>query len=731
MWVEDPATGLAYLKLIRADYDVTTVPVLDERNITKLVSYQQVLLANSINEVSVTYHDPATNKDASVTAQNLANVQAQGRVIAQSNSYPGLWNHDQAARAALRDCTASSSLLVKFKVKVKSGGPFGVWGVKKGDVLSFSYKRKGIASMPVRVLEADYGLATDNAITLTCAQDIFGLPATTYLVSQPQLWIAPDLSPKPIPLQVLSEASYRDLAGFLRAADLAALDGSAAFLTTLGSRPSSVAYDYKLTARIGSSGNFIDVGTGGFAPTMVVGADIAEADTVLHVTGGYGLDQVKLGTEALYGGELLRVDAVDIAGQSVTVGRGCVDTVPVKHLAGGQIWFTDNFTGYSKVEYMVGEQVQAQLLTHTGLGYLDASLAPIGSIIMSGRQALPYPPGNLRINNARYPALVAGVLNLAWSHRNRVIQADQLVDTLQTDIAPESGTSYTVQVLLNGVVDSTATGIAANTYTPTVSGNGMVTIRITAVRGALMSAQSLSATFRYVLPIVVSGHAPGQPPNIAYSYAYTVTGGLAPFSWTVASGQLPNGLTLDPATGTLAGTPSIVGAFTWTVRVTDSMGTTKDLPDTTVISSPGSARSWRLLITANQGSAYNDLAEIEFRTTPGAANLCTGGTAFASSSYLNWGAANAFNGSVGNNGWSSDTGATMPQWIGYMLRDAATVNEVKIWCRIDNSAQASKSFTVQSSVDSTNGADGTWVNEWVVVNQAPWAPGEMRTFTRS
>lgn len=62
-----------------------------------------------------------------------------------------------------------------------------------------------------------------------------------------------------------------------------------------------------------------------------------------------------------------------------------------------------------------------------------------------------------------------------------------------------------------------------------------------------------------------------------YTSTLAVTGGTAPFTWTLFGGVLPTGLpdlSLDPGTGVVSGTPTVSGEFIATFTVTDSTGKT-------------------------------------------------------------------------------------------------------------------------------------------------------------
>ena len=71
----------------------------------------------------------------------------------------------------------------------------------------------------------------------------------------------------------------------------------------------------------------------------------------------------------------------------------------------------------------------------------------------------------------------------------------------------------------------------------------------------------------------ITGNLPAWTVNRPYAGGFTATGGTSPYSsWTIASGALPGGLTLDPVSGAVTGTPTSVGTASFTVSVKDSTG---------------------------------------------------------------------------------------------------------------------------------------------------------------
>lgn len=68
--------------------------------------------------------------------------------------------------------------------------------------------------------------------------------------------------------------------------------------------------------------------------------------------------------------------------------------------------------------------------------------------------------------------------------------------------------------------------------------------------------------------IATNSQLPAGTAGTVYSQGFSATGGTAPYTWSVASGTLPTGLSLS-STGILGGTPATTGTYNFTVKVSD------------------------------------------------------------------------------------------------------------------------------------------------------------------
>lgn len=146
--------------------------------------------------------------------------------------------------------------------------------------------------------------------------------------------------------------------------------------------------------------------------------------------------------------------------------------------------------------------------------------------------------------------------------------------------APANGgspiTGYTVTPYVGDVAQTPQafTGTATTRIVTGLTAGATYTFRVAATNAAGTGPQSTASGSVTVNAAPTLTFAP-PPPGRAYDpyqYQLTVTGGTGPFAWAVSAGSLPAGLTLDPVTGLLSGTPTVSGTFPFTVRVTDSFG---------------------------------------------------------------------------------------------------------------------------------------------------------------
>jgi YVTN family beta-propeller protein len=139
--------------------------------------------------------------------------------------------------------------------------------------------------------------------------------------------------------------------------------------------------------------------------------------------------------------------------------------------------------------------------------------------------------------------------------------------------------------------------------TPAVVGTHTFTIVATDT-GSHAGSQSFSITIAASAPVVTTSSLPTALVGSNYPLTtLTASGGTAPYTWTVSSGQLPDGLTLTSA-GALSGPVSSAGTFATTFEVTDANGNTAT-KSLTIITAGTLAITTTSLPGGVQGTAYS------------------------------------------------------------------------------------------------------------------------------
>ncbi|WP_377706327.1 putative Ig domain-containing protein [Pseudomonas protegens] len=121
---------------------------------------------------------------------------------------------------------------------------------------------------------------------------------------------------------------------------------------------------------------------------------------------------------------------------------------------------------------------------------------------------------------------------------------------------------------------ATASGTSI-TYTPTAGYSGSDSFTYTATNASGTSSPatvslSVSAPALSITPASLSNGTQGS----AYSVTLSTSGGTAPYTYSISSGALPAGLSLNIGTGLISGTPSASGSSNLTITSTDNLGAT-------------------------------------------------------------------------------------------------------------------------------------------------------------
>jgi hypothetical protein len=448
----------------------------------------------------IKYYDPIAKQTQSVALQALGSVQSQGVVVSDSKDFTGIATADLAARVCQRELAGSTVPLKRLQLKMKRTA----YLLVPGGLFILNMPAAGLTSVIFRVGEIDTGTLLDGAISLTAIEDVFSMPADTYIAAQNTGWVAPNNHPVAATVFEAYEIDFRSLYDLLGSAGALALPPLVGYSGILVGRPNSLCQSYATFTEVGGA-PYVAHSTDQFAPTGVLASGIGVFDTTLTLTTSSAVDlsHVTVPCMALIVdglGELINVTAINVGTGVCTIARGCVDTVAAAHSGAIRLFFVDGYIGSDAEQYAAAEVVNNKPCPNAPLGQLPVVSATDITVTIAGRALLPYPPAMPKINGTRFDlaGTITGAFTLSWVERNRLTQADIMVDQTAATVTPEVGTTYTVRVYSSApTLLATYSGITGTSQSINSGASDTLTLQLESHCNGLTSLEywSIPVTF--------------------------------------------------------------------------------------------------------------------------------------------------------------------------------------------------------------------------------------------
>lgn len=312
-------------------------------------------------------------------------------------------------------------------------------------------------------------------------------------------WTVPEIVgivPNPVTSRRVFELSYRDVVKLgLNTAPTLATN----YIGAIGEQPDELISEWRLVARQGTD-PFIGEVLGNWTPTGLLQSAMTVGTTAVTLASFTDLTKVAVGQAAHIGGEICRVDAIDKAAGTLTLARGCVDTVPAPHPAGTKVWFYEAGVKSTGVPYVNGVSADVKMLSRNQVSEIDESQAPTDTLLFKARVAKPYPPANVTINDQAQPTDLTGTVLIKWAARNRATQGATLVAWGEPSVAAATGVTFLVRAyddagkLIHQSSSLTSTDLDYRLY---VEYTGAMTVKVVSVEGGRESDQVPTFTFQY------------------------------------------------------------------------------------------------------------------------------------------------------------------------------------------------------------------------------------------
>lgn len=515
---QDPVTGKLSIKLVRDDYDHTTVPTFDESDVLadQDISCECGLWNATYNRIDLTYTSRVDDYNQKVQyAPDSASIAATG-LRSLPITYAGICDAATAARVASRELKAASLPLRKLSVVMRRTAA----KLRIGDVFKFSFAQFGLVDVIFRVLTIDYGDLQSGMVSIESAEDVFAIDDAIQPAGNG--WQAPG----DVPIATAGGASgAAPLAMFehgglecprfiqrqaLLVNQITDADAQHVLYTGAPLAPDLLFRGDAASTVTGDGSYTPDSAFSAYPILAVLHADLGKADDTLV------LEQVTGGTLTATTADLIRSQGINLClvgtgdtaeiiafeGISVTLGiatattvhRGLLDTVPRVHAAGARFetlaeggWINAS-KRVGRLAFVEGDTIQIKAMPQGfGGATLDRNRLDARALPITARSLRPLPVGSFTVDDA---AIATGIPNnddsivAAWNRRARLDVS--VKDQDDGDQPPEAGTVYRLYAQVGdfpevditpGGADMTGPGTVTPAHLAT-AGHGIATVKL-------------------------------------------------------------------------------------------------------------------------------------------------------------------------------------------------------------------------------------------------------------
>jgi len=196
-------------------------------------------------------------------------------------------------------------------------------------------------------------------------------------------------------------------------------------------------------------------------------------------------------------------------------------------------------------------------------------------------------------------------------------KSEQLTATVLTNLSAGQPATNAVWSVISGALPPGVTVSSTGLLSGTPTAEGLFTFKVHAVNGDVADDETFTIDVKKAVTVAGPQTPPKSEVGVALELKLTVSGGAGgTYTWAAIDGTLPTGVTFDTGDGSVSGTPSTAGVYTFKATATDSQGRAGTYEGRIVVSA-------KLVVTkpiakpARQGKLYR----LKLRTTGGMAPL--------------------------------------------------------------------------------------------------------------